>query len=67
MLVDVQGFMVDALAGLVGAGYAPVAPETVRAGGRKIEVVRMRAALLGRASTSLSQFPNCARQSSANH
>jgi acyl-coenzyme A thioesterase PaaI-like protein len=48
VLVDVEGFTVDALAELLRAGYASVAPETVRAGGRKIEVARVKITDAGR-------------------
>jgi hypothetical protein len=42
LLVDAHGFALDALAGLIRQGLASVAPETMRAGGRTITVVRMR-------------------------
>jgi hypothetical protein len=48
VLVDVEGFTVDALAELIHAGYVSVAPETVRAGGRKIEVARVKITDAGR-------------------
>ena len=48
VLIDVQGFTVDALAVLVRVGYVSLAPETVRAGGRKIEVARIRITDAGR-------------------
>ena len=47
-LIDVEGFTVDALAELVRVGYVWLAPETVRAGGRKIEVARVRITDAGR-------------------
>ena len=47
-LIDVEGFTVDALAELVRVGYVSLAPETVRAGGRKIEVARVRITDAGR-------------------
>ena len=48
VLIDVEGFTVDALAELARAGYVSLAPETVRAGGRKIEVARVRITDAGR-------------------
>jgi hypothetical protein len=48
VLIDVEGFTVDALAELVRVGYVSLAPETVRAGGRKIEVARVRITDAGR-------------------
>jgi hypothetical protein len=48
VLVDAEGFTLDALAELLCAGYALVAPETVRVGGRKIEVARVRITDAGR-------------------
>jgi hypothetical protein len=41
-------FDVDLLAGLVGEGWASVRVDTVRAGGRTVEVVRMRITAAGR-------------------
>ena len=48
VLIDVEGFTVDALAELVRVGYVSLAPETVRAAGRKIEVARVRITDAGR-------------------
>ena len=48
VLIDVEGFTVDALAELVRVGYVSLVPETVRAGGRKIEVARVRITGAGR-------------------
>jgi hypothetical protein len=48
VLVDVHGFTVDALAGLVRGGLARVAPEKVRGGGKTIEVVRVMVTDAGR-------------------
>jgi hypothetical protein len=48
VLVDVEGFTIDALGELLRAGYASVAPETVRAGGRKIELARVKITDAGR-------------------
>jgi hypothetical protein len=48
VLIDVEGFTVDALAELVRVGYVSLAPETVRAGRRKIEVARVRITDAGR-------------------
>jgi hypothetical protein len=48
VLIDVEGFTVDALAELVRVGYVSLAPETARAGGRKIEVARVRITDAGR-------------------
>jgi hypothetical protein len=42
LLTGVHGFDVDALAGVVRAGFASIAPESMRAGGRKRTLVRMR-------------------------
>jgi hypothetical protein len=41
-LVNAHGFTVDTLAGLVRAGYASVAPDTIRAGPRTMTVVKKR-------------------------
>jgi hypothetical protein len=46
-----HGFKIELLAGLVREGLASAAPETVRAGGRSIEVVRMRITAEGRRGT----------------
>jgi hypothetical protein len=43
-----QGFTTDMLAGLVHDGLAPAATETVRAGGRAIEVTRVKITDAGR-------------------
>ena len=48
VLIDVEGFTVDALAELVRVGYVSLARETVRAGGRKTEVARVRITDAGR-------------------
>ena len=48
VLIDVERFTVDALAELVRVGYVSLAPEIVRAGGRKIEVARVRITDAGR-------------------
>jgi hypothetical protein len=48
ILVDEHGFAIDALAELVSAGYASVAPGKMRAGGRMIEVARVIATDVGR-------------------
>ena len=48
VLIDVEGFTVDALAELARAGYVSLVPETVRAGGRKIEVARVKITDAGR-------------------
>ena len=48
VLIDVEGFTVDALAELVRVGYVSLARETVRAGGRKIQVARVRITDAGR-------------------
>jgi hypothetical protein len=48
VLIDVEGFTVDALAELVRIGYVSLAPETVRARGRDIEVARVRITDAGR-------------------
>ena len=48
VLIDVEGFTVDALADLVSVGYVSLVPETVRAGGRKIKVARVRITDAGR-------------------
>jgi hypothetical protein len=52
VLIDVEGFTVDALAELVRVDYVSLAPETVRAGGRKIEVARLRITDAGRRAIS---------------
>jgi hypothetical protein len=46
--LDVEGFTIDVIAELIRAGYVSVAPETVRAGGRKIEVARVKITDAGR-------------------
>ena len=43
-----QGFTTDMLAGLVGDGLATAAPEPVRAGGRTVEVTRVKITDAGR-------------------
>ena len=48
VLIDVEGFTVDALAELVRVGYVSLAPETMRASRRKIEVARVRITDAGR-------------------
>jgi hypothetical protein len=48
LLVDGQGFAVELLVGLVRAGLASVAPETMRSGGRVVEVTRLRVTGAGR-------------------
>jgi hypothetical protein len=48
VLIEVEGFTVDALAELVRVGYVSLARETVRAGGRKIEVARVSITDAGR-------------------
>jgi hypothetical protein len=47
-LVDVHGFALVDLAGLVRGGFASVALAKVRAGGRTVEIVRMVATDIGR-------------------
>jgi hypothetical protein len=48
LLVDVHGFAVELLVGLVRATLASVAPETMRSGGRVVEVTRLRITDAGR-------------------
>jgi hypothetical protein len=43
-----HGFTVDMLGGLVLDGLITTAPETVRAGGRPVQVVRMMITAVGR-------------------
>jgi hypothetical protein len=48
VLIDVEGFTIDALAELVRVGYVSLAPETVRAGGHIIEMARVTITDAGR-------------------